>query len=109
MVDFFDYDASPLNPFLKSLIPVIFFGALIIYVYIRRYYTDKIRSFLDSFTLFIFFIMVAMAFRFYGDGTIFGFTKEYSLKWFQSIALVIGAAYFVIAAYKWKNLFGGEE
>jgi len=108
-MDFFDYNSSPLNPFLKSFMTVIFFGALIVYVYVRRLYTDKIRSFIDMLIFFIIFITVALIFRFYGDGIIFGFTKEFSLRWLQSLALVISAVFFTVAAYKLKNLFGEEE
>lgn len=109
MVDFFNYDTSPLNPFFKALIPLFFLIALCVYVYLRQYYSDKIRSFIDMLFLFTLFVFLAMIFRFYGDGTIFGFTKDYSLKWFQSICLVIGAVFFAIAGYMFKNLFGGEE
>ena len=108
-MDFFDYNFSPLNPFLKSFIAVIFFGTLIVYGYIRRLYTDKIRSFIDMLIFFILFITVAMIFRFCGDGIMFGFSKEYSLRWFQSAALVTGAVFFSVAAYKLKHLFGEEE
>jgi hypothetical protein len=94
MVDFLNYDTSPLNPFLKAIIPIIFLGALIAYGYIRQFYHDKIRSFIDMLLLFILFVAISGILRFYGDGTDFGFSKAYSLKWFQSVTLLTGAVFF---------------
>jgi hypothetical protein len=44
-------------------------------------------------------------FRIFGDGLEFGFTGDYSLKWFQSIAYLLAGAFFIMAAWKLMTLF----
>ena len=100
-----DYDTSPLNPAIKIIIPVTFFAIFLIYLYTRKYYTEKIRTFIDILLLFALFAVIAGIFRYFGDGTLFGFTKEYSLKWVQSLAMLAGAACFGLAGYKLLHLF----
>jgi hypothetical protein len=105
MVDLLNYDTSPLNPALKIIIPIVFLVVLGIYVATRRYYSEKIRTFIDILLLFAVFAVLAGIFRFFGDGTQFGFTKEYSLKWFQTIAIVVEAGFFILGGYKLLHLF----
>lgn len=109
MADLLLYDTSPLNPALKILIPLLFLGVLGIYWYTRKYYSEKIRIFIDSMILFAFFAVIAGAIRYFGDGTDFGFTKDYSLKWFQSIAYIGEAGCFILAGYRLLHLFEEEE
>jgi hypothetical protein len=105
-----NYDTSPLNPALKILIPFIFLAVLGIYLSTRRYYSDKLRAFIDAMILFAFFAVMAGVLRYFGDGTQFGFTKDYSLRWLQSLAMVAEAACFILAGYRLLHLFGeGEE
>jgi hypothetical protein len=105
MDNLFNYDTSPLNPALKIVIPLIFLAVFGIYLYTRRYYTEKIRTFIDILLLFALFAVIAGIFRYFGDGTQFGFTKEYSLKWLQSLAMIAEAACFALAGYKLLHLF----
>ena len=107
---FLNYDTSPLNPALKIVIPVVFFAVFLIYLFTRKYYTEKIRTFIDILLIFALFAVIAGVFRYIGDGTQFGFTKEYSLKWFQTLAIVAEAACFGLAGYKLLHLFeeGGK-
>ncbi|OPY38604.1 MAG: hypothetical protein A4E35_00595 [Methanoregula sp. PtaU1.Bin051] len=104
-----NYDTSPLNPALKIIIPLIFVAVVGIYLYVRRYYSLKIRNVLDILLLFAVFIVIAAGLRYFGDGTQFGFTKDYSLRWFQSLAYVAAAGFFVLAGYKLFHLYEGEE
>ena len=109
MADLLDYNTSPLVPILKGAAPLIFLVALLLYAVIRRYFTGKIRLLLDSLILFAFFTALAGWLRIYADGTEFGFTKEYSLRWFQSIAYIASAGCFVYAGYRLLRLSGEEK
>jgi hypothetical protein len=109
MDNLFNYDTSPLNPLLKIIIPLVFLAVFAIFLYTRRYFSDKIRVFIDLLLIFALFAVIAGIFRYFGDGTLFGFTKEYSLKWFQSLAIVAEAICFALAGYKFLHLFEGDE
>jgi len=109
MDSLFDYDTSPLNPALKIIIPLVFLGVFAIYFYLHRFYKGKLKIFLDFLFLFAIFAVIAAVFRYFGDGILFGFTKDYSLKWFQSLAMVAEAAFFVLGGYTLLNLFGEER
>lgn len=109
MDSLFNYDTSPLNPALKILIPVIFLVVFAIYFYIHRFYRGKLKVFLDFLFLFALLAVSAGVFRYFGDGTMFGFTKDYSLKWLQSLAMVAEAVFFVLAGYTLLNLFEEEK
>jgi energy-coupling factor transporter transmembrane protein EcfT len=100
MNELFNYDSSWLNPALKLLIIALF--VLVGFVYNRSQ-----RSFAGDihWVLLILFWMstvaaVAALLRYFGDGTQFGFSKELSLKWFQSLGYVAQAGLFVVAARK---------
>jgi len=108
MADLLFYDTSPLNPALKMVIPVIFLAVLVIYAYTRKYYSEKIRIFIDSMILFAFFAVISGTIRYFGDGTAFGFTGDYSLKWFQSLAYVAEAGCFILAGYRLLHLCEGD-
>jgi FtsH-binding integral membrane protein len=99
------YDTSPLNSALKIIITLIFLTVLGIYLYTRRYYSDKIRTFIDIMILFAACAVVAGILRYFGHGTQFGFTEDYSLKWFQSLAYVAEAGCFILAGHKLLHLF----
>lgn len=109
MADLFDYNTSPLVLILKVAAPLIFLAALVFYVAIRRFFTGKIRLFLDTLILFAFFTVIAGWLRFYADGTEFGFTKEYSLRWVQSVAYIVSAGCFIYAGYRLLHLCGEEK
>jgi hypothetical protein len=103
------YDTSPLNPALKILIPLLFLAALVFYFSTQKYYSEKLRVFIDILILFAFFAVLAGVFRYFGDGIDFGFTKDYSLKWFQSLLMVAEAGCFMLAGYTILHLFEGAD
>lgn len=105
MDNLLNYDTSPLNPALKVIIPLLFLAALLFYVTTQKYYSEKIRVFLDILIVFAFFAVVAGILRYFGDGLPFGFTAEYSLRWFQSLLMVGEAGCFLLAGYTMLNLF----
>lgn len=109
MVDLLDYNTSPLVPILKIIVPLILLIVLAFYTVTRRYYSDKIRSFIDILILFSLFAFIAGGLRFFADGTEFGFTKEYSLRWFQSIGYVAAAIFFILGGYKLLHLLEAKE
>jgi len=109
MVDLLDYNTSPLVLILKVVAPLIFLGALALYAITRKYYSDNIRVFIDTLILFSFFTFITGWLRIFADGTEFGFTKEYSLRWFQSIGYIVSAGCFIYAGYKLLHLFGEEK
>ncbi len=99
------YETSPLNPALKIIIPLIFLVALAFYFFTQRYYSEKIQILLDILIMFAFFAVLAGVFRYFGDGTGFGFTADYSLKWFQSLLMVAEAGCFCLAGYSMLHIF----
>jgi hypothetical protein len=109
MDDLFNYDTSPLNPALKIIMPLVFLVVLAIYFRLRRYYKGKLKTVLNFLLLFALFAVITGIFRYFGDGTMFGFTKDYSLKWFQSLTLVAEAAFFALGGYTLLHLFGEEK
>lgn len=104
----FDYSISPLNPGLKILIALLFFIVAIIYYDARTKYGGEVQNFISL--LFVFALLFAMAslFRYFGHGTDFGFTKDYSLKWLQSLFLMFSSLVYIFAGRKLLGLFGGK-
>lgn len=104
----FDYSTSPFNPGLKMIITVLFFVVAIIYYDARAKYGGEVQNFISL--LFVFALLFAMAslFRYFGHGTDFGFTKDYSLKWLQSLALMLSSLVYILAGKKLLGLFGGK-
>jgi len=109
MVDLLDYNTSPLVLILKIAAPLIFLVVLGIYVATRKYYSEKIRIVIDFLILFAAFAFIAGVLRIFADGTDFGFTKEYSLRWFQSIGYIAASSSFMYAGYRLLHLFGEEK
>jgi len=73
-------------------------------------YRDFLRNILlDLLLLFSLFMAPGLLFRFFGHGTDFGFTPDYSLKWFQSLAYLSGAVSLIFAAKKMLTLFRGKD
>jgi hypothetical protein len=97
MSGLFDYDTSWLNPALKLVIAVLY--ALVAYVYFRarRHYAGDLYRVLSVLFWMGTAAAVAAILRYFGHGTQFGFTNEFSLKWFQSLGYVIQAILYVIA------------
>lgn len=107
--DLFDYATSPLNPGLKFIVFLLFVVVVIIYLDTRRKFGGQIRKFIDLLLLFSIFMAMGSLFRYFGHGTDFGFTTDYSLKWFQSLAYLSGSVCFIFAAHKLLNLFRREN
>jgi hypothetical protein len=105
----FHYDTSPLNPALKIIIPAIFVVVVVLYVHVRRFYSLRIRNILDMLLLFAIFAVIAGVLRYFGHGTQFGFTKAFSLKWFESLAYVAAAGFFILAGYRLLHLYEGAK
>lgn len=108
MNDLFDYATSPLTPELKLLGFLLFTAAFLVYLDTRRHYGGNVRSFIDLLSLFALFMMIGALLRYFGDGTDFGFTSDYSLKWFQSICYLIAGLFYILAAKKLLTLFSGD-
>jgi hypothetical protein len=109
MMDLLDYATSPLNPALKIIIFLIFAAVFLIYLDTRKHFGGNVRSFIDLLSMFAFFMVLGTFFRIFGDGQVFGFTSDYSLKWFQSIAYLAAGAFFIMAARKLLTLFTEEK
>jgi hypothetical protein len=104
----FNYETSPLNPALKAIIPALFFAALLFYAITQKYYSEKLRVFIDILIMFATCAVLVGVCRFFGDGTIFGFSPEYSLRWIQSLLMVAEAGCFLLAGYTMFHLFAEE-
>jgi hypothetical protein len=109
MIDFLDYATSPLNPALKIVIFLLFAAVFLVYLDARRNFGGNVKSFIDLLCLFALFMTVGGFVRYFGDGTDFGFTSDYSLKWFQSIFYLFAGVFYILAARKLLTLFSGAE
>jgi hypothetical protein len=98
MAELFNYDTSWLNPALKLINSGLFVVVAVVYYRARRYYAGDIHKILSILFWMGIAAAVAAFLRYLGHGTDFGFTKEYSLKWFQSLGYVIQSILFVAAA-----------
>lgn len=107
MMNLLDYATSPLDPALKLVIFLLFAAAFVIYLDTRRYFGGNVKSFIDFLVLFTLFMAIGAFLRYFGDGTAFGFTTDYSLKWFQSIAYLVAGVFYILAAHKLLTLFSG--
>jgi hypothetical protein len=105
VIDLADYTTSPLNPALKLLVFFLFLVVAIIYVDTRKKFGGAVRSFIDLLLLFALCMATGSLLRYFGDGTGFGFTTAYSLRWFQSIMYIAGVSFLILAAKKLLTLF----
>jgi hypothetical protein len=99
MAELFNYDTSWLNPALKLVIVALFLFVAYVYYRARSGYAGDIVKVLNL----LFWMSTAAALgallRYFGHGTQFGFTSEYSLKWFQSLGYVAQAILFVVVPW----------
>jgi hypothetical protein len=109
MIPLADYATSPLNPALKLLVFVLFVATALVYWDARKKFGGSVKEFIDMLMLFALFMAIGALFRYFGHGTAFGFTTDYSLKWLQSLMYCAGAACLIFAAYRLLNLFRGRE
>ncbi len=100
MSELLNYDTSWLNPALKIMIVVLFALVAIVYFRARRYYATELHTVLTVLFWMALTGAVAAFIRYLGHGTGLGFTKEFSLKWFQTFGYIIQGLFFVAAGWK---------
>jgi hypothetical protein len=105
VIDLLDYATSPLNPALKLMVFFLFIAVAIVYWDARKKFGGTVKSFIDMLFFFSVLMAVGAMLRYFGDGTIFGFTTAYSLKWFQSLAYCAAVFCLILAGNKLLNLF----
>jgi hypothetical protein len=109
MMDLLDYATSPLNPALKIITFLLFFAVLLIYADTQKMFGGNTKSFINHLILFTLFMTLGALLRFFGDGVGFGFSSEYSLKWFQSICYLVAGVFYILAAKKLLTLFPEDD
>ena len=95
----FDYSSSILNPALKIVIAMGY--AYVVYLYFRcnaEFGDSTTSKALKALLIMGIFGLLGASFRYIGHGTELGFTKEFSLKWLQSVCYIIQAYFFISAA-----------
>ena len=100
MAELFNYDTSWLNPALKFLIVGIYIFVAYVYYRAKRYYAGDIEKVISGLFWMSVVATIAALLRYFGHGTQFGFTSEYSLKWFQSLSYLVQAVLYVAAAWR---------
>jgi len=98
MTGIFDYDSSWLNPGLKIIIVFFYLVMACGFLRARQHYSGDLYRVFSLLFWMSFVGAVAALLRYFEHGTSFGFTKEYSLKWFQSLGYVVQAGLFIMAA-----------
>lgn len=109
MTAFFDYTTSPLNPALKLVVFLLFVIVSAVYWDTRKKFGGRVKSFIGLLLVSTLFMAAGALLRYFGHGTDFGFTPDYSLKWFQSIMYCCGVACLILAAGKLLCLFREED
>ncbi len=93
-----NYDTSWLNPALKLLNVGLYFLVAFVYYRARDAFSGDLRKALAI----LFWMGVILTFtsiaRYFGHGLEFGFSTEFSLKWFESLGNVIGVVLLAFAA-----------
>jgi hypothetical protein len=100
MTGLFDYNTSPLNPLLKIIISALYVYVAYAYYSARKKFDGDLDDVLGALFLMGIIASGAALARYFGHGTEFGFTKAYSLKWFESLGYVIQGTLFVYAGRK---------
>lgn len=99
MTDLLNYDTSWLNPALKFVIAGIFLFVSYTYYRAKRNFAGDILKVLNLLAWMATAEAIAAILRYFGHGTQFGFTAEYSLKWFQTLAHLAQAILFVLVPW----------
>lgn len=99
MTGLLNYDTSWLNPALKFIIVGLYIFVAFIYFRARRHYAGDITKMLGMLFWMSTIAALAALLRYFGHGTQFGFTSEYSLKWFQSLGYVAQAVLFILVPW----------
>ena len=95
-MELFNYDTSWLNPALKFFIVGLYLVVAFIYFRSRRVYAGDLHKVLSLLFWMATIAALASLFRYFGHGTMFGFTKQFSLKWFQGLGYLVQAAFLII-------------
>lgn len=98
MIDLLNYDVSPLNPLLKVVIAAVYVFVAVVYFRSRGHYAGDLFKVLSVLFWTATVAALAAVLRYFGHGTDFGFTKELSLKWFESSSYVVWGVLWVVAA-----------
>ncbi len=109
MSDILAYDQSILNPFLKIIILLIFLATAVVYLDARRQFGGRVLKVINLLFLFAIFMAAGALIRYFGDGLLFGFTPDLSLKWFQSLAYIIAVSCMILAGHQLLILFRRDE
>jgi len=88
---------------------ILFAAAFIFYLDTLRHFGGNVKSFIDLLSLFALCMALGALFRYFGDGMNFGFTTDYSLKWFQSICYLAAGVFYIPAAKKLLTIFAVNE
>jgi hypothetical protein len=100
MAELLNYDTSWLNPALKILIIGIYLFVAYVYYRAKRFFAGDIEKVMGGLFWMSTAAAIAALLRYFGHGTDFGFTSQYSLKWFQSLGYVAQAVLFVVVAWR---------
>ncbi len=93
-----NYDTSWLNPALKLVNVGLYLLVAYVYYRARDAFSGDLRKALAIlFWMGVVATLTSVA-RYFGHGLQFGFTTEFSLKWFESLGNVIGVVLLLIAA-----------
>ncbi|MDW7775735.1 MAG: hypothetical protein SCH39_05265 [Methanosarcinales archaeon] len=100
MLDF-NYETSIFNPVLKMVIALIYVGVILLYFKAYKAFEGALNKDLLKLLLLmgVFGFLSALT-RYFGHGIEFGFDKEFSLKWFQSLFYIVQASLFIYGGYK---------
>ena len=109
MITLTDYATNPLNPALKLVVFFLFMMVVVVYWDTRRRSGGPVRSFLTLLFLFAVFMAIGALLRYFGHGTEFGFSPEYSLKWIQSLMYCAAVACLLMAGKTLPGLFPTER
>lgn len=94
-----NYDTSWLNPAIKFVIVGLYIVVAIVFFRGRRAFAGDLYGALTLLFWMATVGAIANLIRYFDHGLMFGFTKEYSLKWFQSIGVVVQVTLFIVAGW----------
>lgn len=100
MVELLNYDTSWLNPSLKIVIALLFLFVANVFFQSRRFYATELYSVLSLLSWMALIGSIAAFIRYMGHGTSLGFTKAFSLKWFQTLGYIFQAGLFALAGWR---------
>jgi len=103
MVELLNYDTSWLNPALKFFIVGLYLVVAFIYFRSRAVYAGDLHRVLSVLLWMATIAALASLFRYFGHGTMFGFTKQFSLKWFQGLGFLVQAILLIVGGVLFRK------